>query len=294
MPKDYSLTDLFGPSTHYNLEDLFAPSVYSMDDLFGAVKKQSDAERYNEEINRNLEEESIEGFFEQMGRGFAQEASLGLSKYVLEDEKPAGPWESLARGIGQFGGFLAVPIKGAKAILGVGGKAASKIAGKGGVKAAQAALAAKGAKGAITRIGQHVGSGALHLGTAEAISDVTDISGMPERFAHGAKIGSIYGLAGMSHVFKAAGVGHVWRGKVMNLALSQLAGRAMLGAAGEWSLDMFKDAENLPEAIFHEALNTFFLSKGIHPMNILTGELRPYQTKMLKEHDAWVMKAREF
>ena len=293
MPKDYSLTELFGPSVNYNLEDLFAPSVYSMDDLFGAAKRQSDAERYNEEINRNLEEESVGGFFEQMGRGFMQEASLGLSKYLYEDEEPAGTWESLARGIGRFGGFLAGPIKGAKAILGVGGKTAAKIAGKGGVKAVQAALAAKGAKGALSRTAQHVGRGALHLGTAEAISDITDIPGMPGRFAHGAKIGTIYGLAGMTHIFKNAGVEHVWRGKVMNLALSQLAGRAMLGATGEWSLDMFKDADNLPEAIFHEALNTFFLSKGIHPMNILTGEVRPYQSKMLKEHNDWVMKARK-
>ncbi len=190
---------------------------------------------------------------EQALRGFTSEATLGLSKYAVDEEEPEGTAESIARAIGRFGGFLTTPIKGAK----IGLKGIKSILGQLGVKLGDKM---------IHKVAAHVAESAATLGMAEAISDITDVPGMPERFLHGAKIGTIFGGTSMLHI----GANTTLR-KAFYFGLRQGVGRMALKVFGEYPEGYF-DEENMANAIFGEALNTYFLSKGVDPKNILLGK----------------------
>ncbi|MBW1975264.1 MAG: hypothetical protein JRI45_06800 [Deltaproteobacteria bacterium] len=250
MYQQYSLDEVLGIGKTYDLDTILStPTQYDLDEVLG-IKR--DKKRLEEE----RKEENFWEWLEQAGRGFVSEATLGLSKKVIGRDEPETTGEKISRAIGGFAGFLLTPLKIGKLGAGLVRRGALKVAPK---------LAEK----VGGRLLLHLGHGAAQLGIAEAVSDLTDIESMPARTLHGAKIGTIFGLAGMSHITKYP---------KLNAVLSQAGGRALLAITGEYPAEYFTK-ENLPQLIFSEALNTYFLRKGINPYNLLTGELTAWQKK---------------
>lgn len=212
-------------------------------------------------------EEDDKTFLEQIGGGlkhglteFVHTATLGLWEPPPGD-KPEGTIEQIGSGLGMLGGFIASPIKIAGGIVNIGAKAS-----RAGVLAMlpQSFKALEAAQKA-GRIGGYLAKGAGTMALAEAISDIRDPAGMPERALHGAKIGTIFGAAGLSSIPAHPILGQILR---------QFGGRAAMALTGEYPEGYF-DKENLANLVWSEALNTYFLSHGIDPYRIANGKLRP-------------------
>lgn len=256
----FSITDLFKdrPSV-FSIEDFASQgsTIFPVGDLDIASRFRTtpEGQRLYEEVEGD---DNIFSILEQFGRGALREATFGLSKYVIEPEEPDTTAERIARGAGQFAGFL-VPL------LTVGG-AVGKAAGAFGTRAipgllrAIAPRAAEKTMLAAGRIGGYFIRSATSLGAAEAVSDITDLAGMPERFVSGATIGSIFGGSHLVHIGKS---------KLIQNIARQFLGRGMMAAAGRYNPDMLTQ-ENIPELVFGEILNTFFLSKGVRARILLT------------------------
>jgi len=261
----YTLDEIFKkPKRAYSMDEIFKQKkTYSLDAILGRPQK-TPGEKSVETKEDDRDQWSLEDFLGEFAKGVGKEASLGIYDPGAPIDTTAG---ELGRGMGSFGGFLTTPLKIGK----LGGKAATKLVTKALWKTAgkEVVPRAAGKVGSIaTRLATRIAPQAATLGVAEAVSDITDPAGMPERFAHGAKIGTIFGAAGLSHVFQ---------NKFYNQLLSQFGGRALLSVTGEWSPDVF-NKEDLAQAVFAEALNTYFLSHGTSAKDVITGKA-PYHVK---------------
>ena len=171
--------------------------------------------------------------------------------------------------IGDFAGFFMMPIpvaKGAISLATLGSKAVLGGLGKKMMRHVPAVA---------RRTVQYFHKSPLLLGTASVISDITDVEKAPERFVGGAALGFIFSTAGLTHVTKSP---------KLNWILSQTFGRAMLATTGQYAPERFTK-ENIGEFIFSEALNFYFLSKGISPKRMLYGNLSPKEAKFVDEVD---------
>ena len=240
----------------------------SMDD-FMAKRMGMDIQSYKNLKKYKREEDEYRGILpilEQFGRGALGEATFGISKKLIGEEAPEGMGERIARGAGQFAGFL-VPYGAAAKGIGYGAKAlglTNKLI-KGSKIAKELAIAGR------------VGRGALTLGTASAISDlpsaIEDPMSALKRGAEGAKLGAIFGAAGFINMPEH---------KAISWMLRQTGGRAMMAAANMYDPTTMTK-ENLAETVFHEAMNTFFLHHGVTPEMILTGKFKTPDQKALYE-----------
>lgn len=229
---------------------------------------------------------------EQLGRGFVEQASFGVSKSFIEDKAPTVAGTQISRGIGSLLGFFAGPLKAAGAGIALSKAGLAKILGKefvkrqfvmkGGKKVAVKGLAKL--QGEIYRKGmpkilEHMGTHAATLSAAEVLSDVTDIKGMPGRAGHGAIIGTIFGSVGMMGTVRFKAFSHVIR---------QGAGRALMAVAQQYPPGYLTE-ENLPQVIFHELLNTYFFSRGLSAKAMWEGRVTPQDIKFIKNYDKAAM-----
>ena len=239
-----------------SFDDILGGSTISMDDILG-IYPLDIAERKAQKPKKSLAQ-SIMDTVEQFGRGGISMLTLGLTKDYFGEKPPETGAEKVAAGIGNFVGFLATPMKIGKA-LGAGAKFVAPALMKAGVKP----IVAKTAK--------HMVQHALTLGGAEAASEILhDPAGTSRRFLHGAKIGAIFGATGLAHIDKY---------KKLSWVMRQFGGRALLKVTGEYP-DEYLSSENLPSAVFAEALNTMFFSRGYTAEQILTGKA---PNKLLRE-----------
>lgn len=174
-------------------------------------------------------------------------------------QKAIGFPEKLMQGLGTVFGFLAGgPLAAGKIGGEVGGKVMAKVLGK----KAMSPIVRKGAE-YLTKSG-------LTLGTAEAMSNLNDIQGMPQRFTQGFKSGVFYGAMGLSHVTKFP---------ALNQLFSQFGGRAIMALAGQYDISQLGSKEfwdtKGSDFVVNEVMNSYFLSKGIHPRQLLAGQLSP-------------------
>ena len=226
MTQYYSLEDILKQPKSYSLEDILKKSslarkkTMSMSDILGTTTPEVKPEP---KPVLTTDQDPLEEFIEQTARGISKTVTLGLDKYLWEDKAPVSTEAQVGRGAGEFLGFLGTPIKLGKLAAGKVGSIASKI---GLARLAKAGKVEKFAHRTADYFLPHMTT----LGVAEAVVDITDPAGAPKRFLHGAKIGAIFGAAGLTHVFK---------NPVINQFMSQAGGRAMLAVAGEWSPDVF-------------------------------------------------------
>ena len=213
MTQYYTLEDIMGEPKKYSLEDILGRSKKSrsktmtLTDILG-----DDLPEVAEPVRPTTDQDPLEEFFEQTARGVSKTLTLGLDKYLWEDKEPVSTEAQVGRGAGEFLGFLGTPIKLGKFAAGKVGSIASRLGAK--------HLAKTGKLGQLAhRTADYFIPHMTTLGVAEAVSDITDPAGAPKRFLHGAKIGAIFGAAGLSHVFK---------NPVANQFMSQFGGRALL------------------------------------------------------------------
>ncbi|KKL17522.1 hypothetical protein LCGC14_2484710, partial [marine sediment metagenome] len=235
-----SFDNIFGQQTGFiSFDDLFAKQKVD-------VRRPEPTRRYG----------GVGNVLEQFGRGAVREATLGLSKYALGEEAPIGFAEKFARGAGQFAGYL-IPIGIGAKVAGATVKGASKIA-SGAIKAVAPRATPKTVQSA-TRLFEHMFKSSTTLATADVVSDITNISEAPQRAVSGATIGAIFGGSHLINLTKKAPLDNIIR---------QFAGRGMLMAAGHYSPEHMTK-ENIPNIVFGEILNTFFLSRGIRAKDIM-------------------------
>ena len=249
-----SFDNIFGQQTGFiSFDDLFAKQKVD-------VRRPEPTRRYG----------GVGNVLEQFGRGAVREATLGLSKYALGEEAPIGFAEKFARGAGQFAGYL-IPIGIGAKVAGATVKGASKIA-SGAIKAAAPRATPKTIQSA-TRLFEHMFKSSTTLATADVVSDITNISEAPQRAVSGATIGAIFGGSHLINLTKKAPLDNIIR---------QFAGRGMLMAAGHYSPEHMTK-ENIPNIVFGEILNTFFLSRGIRAKDIMEGRVTGSQAKLAED-----------
>ena len=253
MPQEkYTISDMFGETGGTSLASILAADtgkVYSLDNFFAPTEKIED---------RTWLEESW-GVLEQFLRGATSEATLGLAKHIIGEEAPITFAEKISRGLGSFTGFLLTPLK------------IGKIGAKIGLKALGLAGAKKGVKSVARYALQHAGT----LGIASAVSDITEPQTLAARFTSGATMGAIFG---------AAGLGKIEKYPALSLILRQFGGRALMKMAGMYPSEYFEQ-ENLPHAIFQEALNTYFFSRGMTPKQLWTGKVPKVELARMRAID---------
>jgi len=203
------------------------------------------------ELSQN---EGLLALLEQFGRGLASNATFGASKYIIGEKQPSTTAQHIAKGLGEFAGFL-VPYGVAAKAVGVGMKGL-KLVPK-AVEAGKAITASQRGSAILS----HLLRSSATLGTAEAISNITEPNTMLSRAIHGAKIGAIFGGTSFADLPNHRFFGWLLR---------QFGGRAALAIAGEYkpAKEMF-DKDNIAQTVFSEALATFFLSHRITPEEIL-------------------------
>ncbi len=217
----------------------------------------------------------IEGFFDEATLGSAKLKKLRPEAWAKPEEEPETWYEGIAKGVGQFTGFFASPLPIAKYGLKLLGKGVRFTLGKGGRKVLEKA------PGVVKRVAGYASKAPLEIGTASAISDVTEMGEAPQRFAQGATWGAIFTAAGLTHVTKS---------KLINQILSQGGGRAFMALTGQYPPESLT-TENLPNLIFQEAISTYFLRYGMSPKALLTGKLNAKQKGIRKNVDDAIFEA---
>jgi hypothetical protein len=268
--QDYSWLN-FSQDTKYDwLKPRPLPKQVDWEDLFKTVKKPERSGLANAvlSLGRTItgdismgaisNEEFMTGQFgpaKQFASGLVKTATGGFVD--IANEPPKNAWEQVASGAGSLTGFLAP--------LGLAGKATrlaldSKMAGNilKQIPKTGAAILKYAMKNASTM--------ALAEGLSNLKSEIEDPNTIMGNIGHGALLGSIFGGTALLKMKKYP---------ILWWAARQGVGRALMSVAGLYpegymSGDNLK--ENLPSIIFSEGLNTFFLSKGIKPSQILTGE----------------------
>lgn len=101
--------------------------------------------------------------------------------------------------------------------------------------------------------------GGTSLGLASAIADMKNPDGFFDRFGSGFKTGAIFGASSLMNAAEHPLLSQVAR---------QFGGRVLMATAGQYA-DGFLKKENIPDFVFNELMNTYFLSKGEKPPNDL-------------------------
>jgi len=204
--------------------------------------------------------------------GYGNTAALGLPAALgVTMPEPESSTGQVARAIGSFAGFLKTPVKIGRVAAGYAtkkftGALAQKVNAIRNLKTAESVANASSLirKAQMVKRGFKYGAGgALMLGTAEVAADIAHPKQYLNNFAHGAKIGTIFGAMGMAHIVKYPALSMVAR---------QAGGRALMAVANEYP-EGFASKENLGQLVYSEALNTFFLWKGVTPDMILKGKI---------------------
>lgn len=186
-------------------------------------------------------------------QGLLDEAGMGLPSDVgvLPPPPKLGTkidWiQDLASGAGRFTGFVVgAPMKlgqfGIRLLLKPAKKPLTKLAGKYGGRL-------------TTKFLQSAGG----LGLASAISDISDIKGMPERFKSGSIFGGIFGVTNWANFRKAA--------PFINQIIRQGSSRAMANIFGMYSTDAWQKLASgqvdpqLAQQAFDELLFSWFSRK---------------------------------
>jgi len=190
--------------------------------------------------------EKIPGWFAAGGLGKKTLATLTKTPGTewARYQEPKGIGEKIAAGLTELVGFFGLPI-------GLG-----KLATKPLIKFFGSYLIKQPFLARLVRYGIR---NAATLGTAEAIRDIVDIKGTPKRIADGMITGTIFSIAGLSHITKYP---------VLNQILSQGGGRALEVLLKRYPKEYFTK-ENLPDLVFNEALKSVFYAQGTNLKTIL-------------------------
>ncbi len=262
-----SFEDIFknkspGFSGFQSFDDIFKSSGVGLggfipfNDIFGDRKTQVQPVREPEPQRKYG---GVGNVLEQFARGAVREATFGLSKFAIEEEVPIGVGESIARGAGQLAGFfspLGVAGKIVKPLVKPAGKAVAKV-----IRMTTPKATDKIVEGSV-KLFEHLIKHTATLSTATVLSDITNIAEAPDRALSGATLGAIFGASGLIKIQGS---------KVLDQLARQTAGRALLAVAGHYDSELFTE-EGLPDLVFGEMLNTFFLRRGISPRQLISGE----------------------
>ncbi|MBW2037166.1 MAG: hypothetical protein JRI41_06775 [Deltaproteobacteria bacterium] len=218
---------------------------------------------------------------ESFVKGFVSDATLGLSEatglapFKLPEQVH---WtQAPAEGAGRFLGFvLGAPVKlgsmTARLLLKPLGRPLEKVAGK-----------------FAGRVAGNLAQKALGLGVASAVSDVTNIKGMPKRFLSGTAMGAIFGGAEWVNFRKAAPFLSQIARQSLTRALSAPMGlynnegiHGLIKGIAEGKVDP-KHAQT----VFDELLFTWFSRKPINP-NELFADLKKIEAEVKK--NKWPLK----
>jgi len=190
--------------------------------------------------------EKIPGWFAAGGLGKKTLATLTKTPGTewARYQEPKGIGEKIAAGLTELVGFFGLPI-------GLG-----KLATKPLIKFFGSYLIKQPF---LARLVQYGIQNAATLGTAEAIRDIVDIKGTPKRIADGMITGTIFSIAGLSHITKYP---------ILNQVLSQGGGRALEVLLKRYPKEYFTK-ENLPDLVFNEALKSVFYAQGTNLKTVL-------------------------